>query len=191
MKWLPLAVLLVLAAACRKKEAEPDGLLPTKAVVSGERLVDFDEQHGAFACRAPAAWKAVEDDYSGGPLVMFFGPVNGAGRAKVSISVARYPDRVDGIKTPKDFVDSLKLTEQNPSALETRVVGGRTVYALHNDDPQIDPRSRKTLWMNRQDTVLIPHGDGFFAVSHVAPADAYRRTLPIFEAVVASFQPKK
>jgi hypothetical protein len=191
MKWLPLAALLVLAAACRKSEPAKEEGLPTKAVVAGERLIDFDEQHGAFACQAPAAWKAVEDDYSGGPLVMFFGPAGGPRRAKVSISVSRYPDRVDKIKTPQDFVAALKLTDQNPGPLETRVVGGRTVYAVHYDDPQVDPRSHKTLGMNREDTVLIPQGEGFFAVSHTAPADDYRRTLPIFEAVVSSFEPKK
>ncbi len=32
--------------------------------------------------------------------------------------------------------------------------------------------------------------NGFFSISHTAPADAYQRTLPIFEAVVKSFQPK-
>lgn len=190
MKRLLLAALVLVPAACRKSEPAKEELVPTKAVVAGERLIDFDEQSGAFSCRAPADWKAVEDDYSGGPLVMFFGPMSGPLRAKVSISVGRYPDKVDRIKTPQDFVDSLKLTDQNPSALETRVIDGRTVYAVHYDEPQIDPRSRKTLYMNREDTVMIPHKDGFFSISHTAPADAYQRTLPIFEAVVNSFHPK-
>ena len=45
--------------------------------------------------------------------------------------------------------------------------------------------------MNREDTVIIPHQDGFFTISHTAPADTYRKTLPVFEAVVESFQPKR
>jgi len=190
MKRLLLAALAALSVSCRKAEPAKEELVPTKAVVAGERLIDFDEQSGAFSCRAPAEWKAVEDNYSGGPLVMFFGPMSGPLRAKVSISVGRYPDGSGQIKTPQDYVDSLKLTDQNPSALETRVIDGRTVYAVHYDEPQIDPRSRKTLYMNREDTVMIPRKDGFFSISHTAPADAYQRTLPIFEAVVKSFQPK-
>lgn len=190
MKRLLLAALVLAAAACRKAEAPKEELVPTKAVVSGERLIDFDEQSGAFKCRAPADWKAVEDGYSGGPLVMFFGPMGGDLRAKVSIAVTRYPDKVDRIKTPQDFVAALKRTDQNPSALETRVVDGRTVYAVHYDEPQLDPRTRKVLYMNREDAVLVPHKNGFFSISHTAPADAYQRTLPVFEAVVKSFQPK-
>lgn len=190
MKRLLLAALVLAAAACRKAETAKEELAPTKAVVAGERLIDFDEHSGAFACRAPADWKAVEDSYSGGPLVMFFGPMSGDLRAKVSISVSRYPDGVDRIKTPEDFVAMLKLTDQNPSALETRQVDGRTVYAVHYDAPQIDPRSRKTLYMNREDTVMVPRKNGFYAISHIAPANAYQRTLPIFDAVVKSFQPK-
>jgi hypothetical protein len=188
MKPILLAALVALAAGCRKaetaKEAAPG------QTVAGVRLIDYDEQHGAFSCQAPADWKAVEDDYSGGPLVMFMGPVSGPRRGTAAISVSRYPSTGDKIKTPQEYVEMLKLTEHRPSELETRVVDGRTVYAVHFEDERRDPRTRKVLYMDRQDAVLIPRDGGFYELAHTAPADSYQATLPVFEALVKSFRPK-
>jgi len=185
MKRLALAALVALAA-CRKPAAPPAA---SGDAVSGERMIDFDGADGSFRCRAPAEWKAQEDAH-GGPLVMFFGPTSGPLRAKVSIAVTRYPDGVDRIKTPQDFWDAQKLLDRKPSPLETRQVDGRTVYALHYESPQRPPHGWTVLYMNRADVALIPTATGFFAVTHVAPSDAYRRTLPVFDDVVRSFKPK-
>src|SRR5260221_11995658 len=111
---------------------------------------------------------------------MFLAP--NAGGA-VMISVARYPDGVDRIRTPQDYWQALRLTERHPSALETRLINGRTVYATHFDAPLRRGESRQVLAVDREDAVLFPARDGFFAVSHPAPAADYRRTLPVFETV--------
>lgn len=188
MKRLLLAVLVLAAAACRKAAPAPEAA--STDVVAGEKLIDFDEQHGAFACRAPADWKAVEDDYSGGPLVMFMGPVSGPSRGTAAISVARYPATGEKIKTPEDFVQSLKLSDLAPSALEPRTINGRSAYAVHYEIARRDPRSHKVLFMDREESVLIPAVKGFFALTHTAPAATYRATQPVFDAVVQSFKPK-
>ena len=44
--------------------------------------------------------------------------------------------------------------------------------------------------MLRSDHAIIPIQGGFFAIEHRAPLNAYERTLPVFEAVVRSFNPK-
>ncbi|MFI5346343.1 MAG: hypothetical protein ACHQ51_08210 [Elusimicrobiota bacterium] len=191
MKRTLLAALVVLAAACRKApEAVKEEAVPTKAIVAGERLIDFDEKGGSFACRAPAEWKAVEDDYSGGPLVMFFGPMNGPRRGTASIGVSRYPAVADKIKTPEEFLAMLKLTDRKPSELTSRSVDGRTVYEVHYETPQRAKQGHKVLYMNRADAVMIPGKDGFYLISHTAPADTYQETLPVFQALVDSFRPK-
>ncbi|MDE2141411.1 MAG: hypothetical protein KGJ84_03225, partial [Elusimicrobia bacterium] len=174
MKFL-LAALVVLASACRKApEAAKEEFVPTKAVVAGERLIDFDGKAGDFSCRAPAEWKTVEDDYSGGPLVMFFGPAAGARRGTASIGVSRYPAVGDKIKTPDEFLTMLKLTDRNPSALTSRSVDGRMVYEVHYEVPQRAPQGHKILYMNRADAAMIPCKGGFYLISHTAPADAYQ-----------------
>jgi hypothetical protein len=191
MNRLIVAALVVLSAACRKApEAAKEELVPTTAVVAGERLIDFDGKDGAFACRAPAAWKTVEDDYSGGPQVMFFGPAAGARPGAASIGVTRYPAVADKIKTPEDYRTMLKLTDRNPSELTSRTVDGRTVYEIHYETPQLAPKGHKVLYMNRADAAMIPCAGGFYLISHTAPADAYQATLPVFQAVVDSFRPK-
>ncbi len=174
MKSLPLAFAVLLAAACRK--AAP----PQKE----EALIDYDAAAGEFSCRAPGDWRTLEDE-SQGPRVMFFGP-GGA----VAISVARYPDG-GKIKTPKAYWDALKLSGQNPSPLEARAVDGRTAYEFHYERAHLPLHGDKVMSMKREDVVLIPVQDGFFALAHSAPAETYERTIYVFEAVVASFRPKK
>ena len=191
MKRLLLAAFVALTAGCRKApEAAKEMLVPAKAVVAGERLIHFDEQSGGFACDAPAEWKAVEDNYSGGPLVMFFGPTNGPRRGTASIGISRYPAVADKIKTPEEFLTMLKLTDRKPSELTSRTVDGRTVYEVHYETPQRAAQGHKILYMNRADAAMIPSKDGFYLISHTAPVDVYQATLPVYQAVVDSFRPK-
>jgi hypothetical protein len=189
MKRLILAAAVLLAGACRKA-APPreEAAVPTRAVVAGVPLIDYDGAAGDFSCRAPGEWRALEEK-TAGLRVMFFGPGSAKYPRSVAISVLRYPDGGD-IKTPKELWDSLKLSGQNPSPLETRAANGRTEYALHYDLAQRPLHGYKVLYMKRQDVVMIPVKDGFFSISHAAPVETYEATLPVFEAVVASFQPK-
>jgi len=189
MRSLAVAALLLASAGCRKAPpAAGDAEAPTRAVVSGVALIDYDAATGEFSCRAPGHWKALEDPRFG-PRVMFFGPGTAKFPRSVSISVLRYPDG-DTIRTPEDFYDSLKISGQNPSPLETRSANGRTEYTLHYDMAQRPLHGYKTLYMKREDVVLVPSKDGFFALVHSAPAETYAETLPVFDAVVASFQPR-
>jgi len=174
---------LALLAACRPSDTAGSG-----AARGGPRLIDFDERGGAFACRAPADWRALEDRGAGGPLVMFFAPRDDSGA--VTISVTRYPDGVDRIKTPKDYWQALKLTQRHPSPLETRQINGRTVYATRFDAPRRAGESPRVLGIDREDAVLIPGRAGFFTVCLRASERDYQRALPVFEAIVQSFRPK-
>ena len=188
MKNILLAGLVLLAAGCRKSETAKGDSVPTRAIVAGARLIEFDEQTGAFTCLAPADWKAMEDKETGGPLVMFFGPLEGPRRGQVVISVSRYPNGADRIKTPQDYRDALKITGQAPSPLEKKILNGRAVYTLHHRSPQRRSGGREVLYMNREDSVMIPYKGGFFEVNHSAPALSYQDTLPLFEALVESFR---
>jgi hypothetical protein len=189
MKKLPLLCALLLAAACRKAAPVSDApAAPTRATVAGVELIDYDAATGEFSCRAPGEWKALEDK-SMGPRVMFFGPGSAKFPRSVAISILRYPDG-GSIKTPQEYWDSLKLAGRAPSALETTTEGGRTEYAVHYEEAQRPLHGYKTLYMKREDVVLIPAKEGFFAISHSAPVETYEQTLPVFRAVVSSFQPK-
>jgi hypothetical protein len=190
MKRLPLVLTVLLAAACRKAAAPPkeESAVPTRAVVAGVTLVDYDAATGEFSCLAPGEWRTLEDK-SIGPRVMFFGPGDARRPNSVAISILRYPGG-GRIRTPEELWDSLKLSGQNPSPLATRAVNGRTAYALHYELAQRPLHGYKALYAKREDVVMIPVKDGFFAISHSAPAETYEQSLPVFEAVVASFQPK-
>ena len=186
---LLLLAALLAAGACRRA-AEPvaEELVPTRAVVAGVPLVDYAAATGEFSCRAPGEWRTLEDKDMG-PRVMFFGPGDAKYPRSVQISILRYPDG-GRIRTPQDFWDSLKIAGRGPSPFEARRLNGRTVYSVHYDVDQRPLHGEKILYVKREDVVLIPGKDGFFAVTHAAPAETYLRTLPVFDAVVASFQPK-
>jgi hypothetical protein len=190
MKRLSILCAVLLAAACRKGASSRNQApaVPTRAVVAGVPLIDYDAATGEFSCRAPGEWQALEDK-SIGPRVMFFGPGSAKYPRSVAISVLRYPDG-GSIKTPQEYWDSLKLSDQNPSPLQTREVNGRTAFSLHYDLAQRPLHGYKVLYMKREDVVMIPVKDGFYAIAHSAPAETYEATLPVFEAVIASFQPK-
>ena len=184
-----LAGLILVAGGCRKEEEAKAGLVPTKAVVAGQNLIGFDEKTGAFSCLAPADWKAMED-VEVGPMVMFFGPMDGPRRGKTSIGITRYPGTADPFKTPQELWDAL-ISGPRPSPLEKRIFGTQEAYVFHLESPHRAPGSRITLYMDREDSAMIPFKDGFFELTHSAPADSYKDTLPVFEAMVASFQPKR
>ena len=183
---LLLAVLL--AAACRRAAPAREGVVLARSVVAGVALIGYAAENGDFSCRAPADWRALEDRDLG-PQVMFFGPGSEKYPRSVAIAVTKYPSG-GRIKTPEDYWNSLKIADDEPSALETRRLNGRTVYVVHYGVAQRALSGGKILYMKRADVVLIPVRDGFFSISHLAPAQAYRDTLPVFDAIVESFEPK-
>ena len=77
------------------------------------------------------------------------------------------------------------------SELEKLTFAGREVSAFHSEAPQHPPNGWNVLYIKRVDTVMIPFKDGFFEMTHSAPAASYKETLPVFEAMVESFQPKR
>ncbi|OGR90599.1 MAG: hypothetical protein A2V88_02395 [Elusimicrobia bacterium RBG_16_66_12] len=191
MKRFLFAALLLAPAGCRREETADTELAPAKAVASGQKLITFEEKTGAFSCFAPADWKMLEADGSAGSFIQVFGPMEGPDRGKTSISVNRYPNVVDKIRTPQELWSGFKLTDKKMSALEKTTIAGREFPAFHYEAPQHPPNGWKVLYMNRVDTVMIPFEGGFFEITHSAPADSYKDTLPVFEAMVAGFQPKR
>lgn len=191
MKRLLVAALFLVPAGCRREQTADTELVPVKSVVSGQKLITFEEKTGAFSCFAPADWKILEGGGSAGSLMQVFGPMEGPDRAKTSISVNRYPNIVDKIGTPQALWSRLKLTDKKMSALEKTTIAGREFPTFHYEAPQHPPNGWKVLYMKRIDTVMIPSKDGFFEITHSAPAASYKDTFPVFEAMVASFQPKR
>lgn len=187
MKILALAAAVAALAACGRKPSEsPTG---AAAPAAAPNLTDYIAEDASFTCRAPGDWKALEGT-DGGPIVMFFGPADGPARNKTTISIGRWPGRGPG-KTPADFRAALRLAGFDASELETRALdGGATAYALHYLVPHRRAESRQAAGTDREDAVLIPAKDGFFEITHSAPAESYRDTWPAFEAVLSSFRAK-
>lgn len=182
MKRLALLAAVLSAAACKPGKPAPETAVETRAVVGGVAMIDYDAKTGAFSCRAPADWRTLEDAERGSEAV-FFGP-DGA-----RLSITRYPAG-GPVKTPQDYRAALQESDASPSPLETIAVAGRAAYALHSETRRRSPHGSKAGESVRDDAVLVPSAGGFFALKHSAPLSTYRRTLPVFDALVQSFRPK-
>jgi hypothetical protein len=189
---IALVVLALLMSSCKKKEevATHDGV-PVKSVAAGMDMVEYREPSGAFQLDAPATWRADERNDFGHPELTMIGPGSAGRPNSVTISVARYPNTMAKSADPKSYYDAYALIETIKVVLEygKRALGGREVESYAFEKAFRKMHSQKTEYFKRHDYVIVRVPEGFWQISHSAPADEYKATYPIFEAVVASFKP--
>lgn len=186
---LTIAACIALSA-CKKSEPAAVNPTPTKETVAGVALIDYDPPKGAFTCLAPAAWKGREETEVT-DTITFLGPWSPKGG--VYIHILQYPHGGnDRWKDAEKYANSFREIDPDNKqpALEKLKIGDNTVIRFHQERPFYKPHSRKVDHIERHDYALIPVKGGFFEIWHVAPADSYRDTLPVFESVVRSFKPK-
>jgi hypothetical protein len=194
MKKLLALSALALFAACKKPAApEPQRAetpVKTVATVAGNELVEYTEPSGAFSFHAPATWRAKEMSDLG-PEVMMFGPGTSAFPQSVSMAVSRYPDPMDRSGDPKHYYDAMAHLEftRIVEPFAKRTIGGREVETYATESPFRPLHSSKVKYTKREDVAVIRFPGGFYRIEHTAPVDIYKETLPLFEAVVASFKP--
>jgi hypothetical protein len=191
MKRLSLVVLFATLSACQDKAPAPV-TVPVKGVVAGLEMIDYQEPSGAFEIQGPGVWQVHEDSRLG-PSVMLLGPGTAKFPRSVSISVSRYPNTVDKSPDPKSYYSMLELISEykNISAYTERAFGSRKAFHFSFESPFRRLHEYKIAYQVREDVAIIPFDGGFFKIRHHAPVDIYKETLPVFEAVVASFKPGK
>jgi hypothetical protein len=185
--YLLLVALISAFSACKRQAPEVVDLTPTKEVVAGHEMIDYDDEKGAYTCRAPRLWGIDENNGS-----TFVGPRDPKTMGASYITILRYPESAGRWNDAQKYAESFWQIDPNHKQpeIEKRKVGDRTVLFLHQERPFRKIHSRKVEYMLRYDYALIPVAGGFFAIQHRAPLSAYMTTLPVFEAVVKSFQPK-
>lgn len=175
-------------AACKPAAPEQAGPTPTKEIVAGVEMIDYDDGKGGYACLAPRLWGIEEGDGA-----TFVGPRDPKTAGGAYITILRYPGSSQQWSDPRKYAESFWKVDpkREQPALEERKIGDSTVIFLHQERPFYKLHSSKAEYMLRYDFALIPVEGGFFAISHRAPLNAYAATLPVFEAVVKSFRPKR
>lgn len=184
-----MTLLFVCLAACAKKDSQGDPAAIVETVAEVD-MIDYDPPAGTFACRAPARWKGEETSRFGPDETTFIGPLSGPRPVSVFINISRYPNSSDKYVDAETYAQSWKFVDYRPTQYTKKKIGGRNVIFFSREYPFKKPHSTKTEYMVRKDIALIPVKGGFFAIDHSAPSDSYERTLPVFEAIVRSFQPK-
>lgn len=191
----PLGLLFALAAAlssCNRGTPEMADPTPTREIVAGVELIDYDAAQGAFSCRAPRYWTVREERIKKSDAVIFLAPRDPQTMGGSYIMILEYPDSAPQYGNAEKYAET--FWELDPKmkqpALERRKIGDKTVIFFHQERPFYKPHSRKIEHMLRHDYALIPVKGGFFEIEHRAPVNAYEATLPVFEAVVKSFQPR-
>lgn len=187
----PLILLFALTvglSACKRGAPEGADLTPTKEVIGGVEMIDYDDEKGAYSCLAPRLWGIHED---GGAT--FVGPRDPKTTGSSYITILKYPESAPQWTDAQKYAESFwEIDPRNKQPiLEKRKIGDLTVILFHQERPFHKLHSNKAEYMLRYDYALIPIKGGFFSIVHRAPANAYEATLPVFEAVVKSFQPKR
>ena len=179
---------LIVAVACKKIEAT-SAALSTKEVAANAALIDYDSPRGDFTCRAPRFWKA-EEGASAADVISFIGPPTP--RGMTFIHIFRHPSKTDRESNARKYAESFR--EIDPAGkrpqLETKRISNADVIFFHQERPQPQLHSKKTVRLERHDYALIPTKNGFFEIIHSAAADHFQETLPIFDAIVRSFKSK-
>lgn len=187
-KILLLLTATILISSCKKKELTDRDIVPTKAVVAGYEMIDYDYPAGKFVCRAPADWKGREDETTGA-MLQLFGPGTKENPVSVSISIIKYPGEATKYKTAEEYLNS-PYFRADGTKYETLEINGRKAYRYREEQPFKPIHSRVVKFIERTDTVLINVPGGYYSISHSAPVQDAEKTLPVFEAVVQSFTPK-
>lgn len=186
----PLILLFALTislSGCKRGAPEKVDPTPTKEVVGDVEMIDYDDERGAYTCLAPRHW-GIEEDAG----ATFVGPRDPASTGGSYITILRYPESASRWSDAQKYAESFwRIDPKNKQpALEQKKIGDATVIFFHQERPFHKVHSNKAEYMLRYDYALIPIKGGFFSIVHRAPVNAHKATLPVFEAVVKSFQPK-
>ncbi len=182
---LALAVVAALSA-CKRAPEETPIVVPTAEVVSGVPMIDFTSDEAKFSCRVPGEWGVMPGkhlDPSKGLSV--------SGPGATHINVFKYPEIDSHYTDARRYAESIALITpdgKQPEITEEKI-GERTVLRFHYERMPYPKRTKNDDRPNRLDFALIPVTGGFYELKHTAPADSFRKTLPVFEAVVRSFKP--
>lgn len=185
--------LLLALAACRQAPQAVEETVPTKEVVAGAAMIDFDSSEAAFSCLAPADWGQLEKQIDKDKGAVFIGPRDPKKQASATITILRYPASEPRYNDARKYAET--FWELDPKggqpAIETKTIGDHSVLTFHQELPNRKVHGSPNIdYQVRTDYALFPVKGGFFAIQHRAPADSFRKTLPIFDAVVSSFKPK-
>ncbi|MCR4294797.1 MAG: hypothetical protein NUW21_04635 [Elusimicrobia bacterium] len=183
---LALAALVALSA-CKRAPEEGPVAVPTQEVVAGVEMIDFTSDEAKFTARLPGRWGVREEKHLERSLgISLSGPVG------THIVIFKYPEINPQYKDARVYADSIALItpDGKPPVVTEEKMGDHNVLRFHYERMPYPKRTRDSDRPNRLDFALIPVKDGFYEIKHTASVDTYRKTLPVFEAVVRSFKPR-
>lgn len=183
---LALAVVVALSA-CKRAPEEGPAVVPTREVVAGVEMIDFTSDEAKFTARVPGEWAVREEKHLQRALGLSL-----SGPAGTNIVIFKYPEVNPAYKDARSYAESMPLITpdgKQPEITEEKI-GDLAILRFHYERMPFPRRTRDDDRPNRLDFALVPTKDGFYEIKHTASVDTYRKTLPVFEAVVRSFKPK-
>lgn len=181
----PSAILLALLtlSACKRSETPAADPFPVKSMIGDVPLIDFESPEAKFTCLAPRNWSIQPPKYLDAAKGAAFSS------DKSVITILRYPESESIYNDAQKYADSFFMIGDQPVVTKEKI-GDNTILRFHQERASQIPHTRKYAKPKRYDYALFPIKGGFFEIMHAAPADDYKSTLPVFEAVVRSFKPK-
>ncbi|HVC09058.1 MAG TPA: hypothetical protein VNH15_03865 [Elusimicrobiota bacterium] len=156
------------------------------AACSGKRLppgdVSYSPKNGGFSAAIPGSWRVLENN--GGALASFFGPPNGPAPFSAMIAIYDYPK--SRYASPQDYYNRATFDARVVAPLSKRKFGGRDLgfFSVAKAEKNIDS-GESTL--AREETVLVPSKDGFYALVYLCSDKSFQDNEPVFLNLAASF----
>jgi hypothetical protein len=180
-------VVLVALSACKRSSQAGAVPVPTQEVVAGVELIDFVSDEAKFSCRVPGEWGVESEKFiARSKGLMLSGP------QATHISISKYPDLDPQYSDARAYAESIGMIVpggKQPEITHDKL-GDREIFRFHYERMPYPKRTRNSDRPERLDVALITVKGGFYEIQHSASVDTYQKTLPVFEAVVRSFQPK-
>ena len=139
-----------------------------------ERLALYTDPRHRFACQAPARWRSVEGQ-GGSHIVSFYGPPAGPRRFSTMIGVFWH----GGTETIGSYVLSQRASG-GPSRLEPLALPRVQGFRLAQEAAETG------LAETREESILIPAPNGFWALVYSAPKESFEDSRSLFLAAARS-----
>ncbi|MBI5623792.1 MAG: hypothetical protein HY924_08445 [Elusimicrobia bacterium] len=168
---------LTLATACS----------PKSETGQGGGMAVYEDPQKRFSCKVPGDWRVREEEPGS---VAFFGPPSGSLAFAARVSIDFYARAGSEFASPEKFAQAQVASGAKTTPLLEKTWKGRKAYSFSLvRQLNFQHGGERIRQERREEILLIPVSDGFFAIEHSASPQAQESTAPVFQAVVESFLP--
>ena len=167
-------------AACGRQD---DSVSPKKDMAL------YLEPNGSFSCQAPSQWRVLEKQ-GGAQRVTFLGPPDGPKPFAAGITVYYYQKSGSDFASPQAYAAAHRLLAGKTGPLTEKPWKGSPAWEFSATRTMPIMHRVGQTKTEKEDTVLIPAREGFYALVYSAAESVHAENAPLFRTLVESLSLK-